>query len=94
MCSDNDVIKTHNCKVKVADLSSSIQIYQEEGEEWELSLSRCATMEDLENNNYLEYEGEIIEQTVITIAYCPYCGEKLSDSIPEISFRHHNFTKW
>ncbi|WED24003.1 hypothetical protein L3Q72_22495 [Vibrio sp. JC009] len=94
MCSDDDAIKIHKCKVKLADLSSSIQIYQEEGEEWQLSLSRCATMEDLENNHYLECEGDIIEQTVISIVYCPYCGEKLSDSTPEVSFRQHDFSRW
>lgn len=31
-----------------------------------------------------------MEQVVIPIAFCPYCGEKLMDTIPEVSFQHHD----
>lgn len=54
---------------------------------------RCATNEDLENNHILEYEEQTMEQVVIPIAFCPYCGEKLMDTIPEVSFQYHDFTK-
>lgn len=84
-------IKKHTCKIVKS--SSSVDIYNEEGEEWRLVLMRCATNEDLENNHNLEYEEQTMEQVVIPIAFCPYCGEKLMDTIPEVSFQHHDFTK-
>lgn len=38
-------IKKHTCKIVKS--SSSVDIYNEEGEEWRLVLMRCATNEDL-----------------------------------------------
>ena len=62
----------------------------------ELNISRTATEEDLEENHHLEEVGEIIESVVISVSFCPYCGEKLlknqGEHIPP--FRHNDYSKW
>ncbi|SEP66401.1 Antitoxin Phd_YefM, type II toxin-antitoxin system [Ectothiorhodospira magna] len=58
-----------------------------------LNLNRVATEEDLENDSYLECEGQTIETVQIQVAFCPYCGEKLSvgKEIVVPNFQHYNF---
>ena len=57
-----------------------------------LTLSKVATAEDLENNHYLNFEGELKEQVAIPVAYCPYCGERLtSTSVAEATYQHFKF---
>ena len=57
-----------------------------------MNLNRVATEEDLENDHLLEYEGQTIETVRLEIAFCPYCGEKLSSDIGIVtpSFWHLN----
>ena len=79
----------HNC------LSCSLAEawFEEDGSDVYLNLNRVATEEDLENDHYLEYEGQTIETVKIRVAFCPYCGEKLSSDkgvvVPQ--FQHHSF---
>jgi YgiT-type zinc finger domain-containing protein len=67
--------------------------FEEDGPDVYLNLNRVATDEDLERDHYLEYEGQIIEIVKIQVAFCPYCGEKLTSGkevvVPQ--FQHHNF---
>lgn len=44
---------------------------------WNLCIRRLANEQDLEENHYLESEGDIIWQTTVEILYCPFCGAKL-----------------
>jgi len=48
---------------------------------WQVTFSREATEEDLENNHYLEEVGEVMWSLVAEITHCPYCGEKLMGSL-------------
>lgn len=67
--------------------------FDEDSSDVYLNLSRVATEEDLEDDHYLEHEGQTIETVVIQVAFCPYCGEKLTSNkelvVPQ--FQHHNF---
>lgn len=46
---------------------------------WQITYSREATEEDLENNHYLNIIGENMWSLVAEIRNCPYCGVKLAD---------------
>lgn len=50
---------------------------------WSLNISRTATAEDLEQNNYFEEEGETVWEASVEILYCPYCGERLAKEAVE-----------
>lgn len=67
--------------------------FEEDGSDVYLNLNRVATEEDLESDHYLEYEEQIIETVKIRVAFCPYCGQKLSSgkevAVPQ--FQYHNF---
>lgn len=58
-----------------------------------LNLNRVATEEDLENDHLLESEGQTIETVKLEVAFCPYCGKKLSsgDRVVAPTFQHFNF---
>ena len=79
----------HNC----SSCSLAETWFEEDDSDVYLNLNRVATEEDLENDHYLEYEGQTIETVKIRVAFCPYCGEKLSSGkkvvVPQ--FQHHNF---
>lgn len=45
-----------------------------------LNLSRVATEEELEKDHLLESVGQTIESVQIEVAFCPYCGSKLTES--------------
>lgn len=45
-----------------------------------LNLNRVATEEDLEKDHLPESVGQTIESVQIEIAFCPYCGSKLTES--------------
>ena len=44
---------------------------------WNLTIRRIAEEEDLEENHYLESEGDIIWEATIEIRFCPFCGTQL-----------------
>lgn len=79
----------HNC----ASCSLGEIWFEEDGSDVYLNLNRIATEDDLENDPYLEYEGQTIESVKIQVAFCPYCGEKLASDkevvVPQ--FQYHNF---
>ncbi|RPI74484.1 MAG: hypothetical protein EHM45_18835 [Desulfobacteraceae bacterium] len=66
---------------------------------WRLIIRREATEEDLEENSYLEEEGEILWETSLEILHCPFCGEHLLDEKDKIfedhgRFSHNDFSGW
>ena len=66
---------------------------------WCLVIARLATQKDLEENHYLDEEGDTIWQTVVGITHCPYCGEPLENQSQEseqleADFYHADFTGW
>ena len=60
--------QTHTCQALEA---ASVNIWQGEDGEWQLIFSRNASDDDIEANHYLEYEGQTIEQVILTVSYCP-----------------------
>ena len=64
---------------------------QDSNWEWSLVIQRCADESDLEENHYLEEVGDIIWYTVVGIASCPFCGEKLESSSLQVSDRESHF---
>ncbi|MFC1234412.1 hypothetical protein [Vibrio sp. F74] len=92
MCDEEEVIATHKCD---ATESSGCEIYQLNTGGWWLSLSIEATSVDLENNHYLEYEGQTTSLIILPVAFCPYCGKQLeaaSNTLP--SYVHNDFSRW
>ena len=79
----------HNC----SSCSLAETWFEEEGSDVYLNLNRVATEKDLGMDHYLEYEGQTIETVRITVAFCPFCGQKLGSSENPIvlEFQHHNF---
>ncbi len=66
---------------------------------WKLHIQREATESDLEENHYLESEGEAIWTTMLEIIHCPYCGIQLPglEKIDEESygkFQHIDSSAW
>ena len=80
---------THNC----SSCSLAEIWFEEHGTDIYLNLNRVATEEDIEIDHYLEYEGQTIETVKIQVAFCPYCGQKLSSGKEVVvpRFQHHNF---
>ena len=44
---------------------------------WKLYIQREATESDLEENHYLETEGEVMWTTMLENTHCPFCGIQL-----------------
>ena len=66
---------------------------------WRLIIRREATEEDLEENHYLEEEGDILWETSLEISHCPYCGKYLLENESEViedlgRFRHYDHSGW
>jgi hypothetical protein len=59
---------------------------------WCLYIFREATESDLENNHYLEEEGDLIWTTAIEISHCPYCGRSLFENMKERDVDFGKFT--
>lgn len=64
--------------------------------EWVLILTREATEQDLEENHYLEMEGEVIEEITLPVNFCPYCGQKLTEGNQSKfpSYKYQNYSEW
>lgn len=66
---------------------------------WHLIIRREATEEDLEENNYLEEEGETLWETSLEILHCPFCGKYLLENKDEVfedhgRFHHNDCSGW
>ena len=66
---------------------------------WRLIIRREATEEDLEENHFLEEEGETLWETTLEILFCPFCGKSLLERKDKIfedhgRFRHDDFSGW
>jgi len=74
---------------------SSVEIFVE-NDHWIVSLSKLATEDDLENNHYLEHEGELVEQVRVRISFCPYCGLKLasSEKLVKPTYSYDDYSGW
>ncbi|HIF61162.1 MAG TPA: hypothetical protein EYQ26_17020 [Rhodospirillales bacterium] len=83
---------THSCK----SMEHGEVWVVEDDDEWHLNINHVATEQDLEENSYLEEEGQTIHSVVLNILYCPYCGKSLSKEKDEIipTFTFHDFSKW
>jgi hypothetical protein len=82
---------SHECSATQVEACS---IYLGECGNWWLHLSKNATQEDLENNHFLEMEGEIMTLVMITVKYCPYCGTQLQHNNAEPQFSYQDFTSY
>ena len=63
---------------------------------WNLVLRRAADLHDLEENHFLESEGDIVWEATIEILFCPFCGIKLKESREfegEVSL-YHRASEW
>ena len=76
----------HSCPAIVA----ADAFFESEDGELSLTLSKVATAQDLEDNHYFNYEGELMEQVSIPVTFCPYCGERLV-STPVTQATYHLF---
>jgi hypothetical protein len=50
---------------------------EEQTRAWWLHVYKEATEEDLIQNHFLQYVGELMESKAIKIRFCPYCGKNL-----------------
>ncbi|WP_027851781.1 hypothetical protein [Marinospirillum insulare] len=85
----NEMEKNHRCEsLKLAEAWYEVV----EGDFF-LNLIRVATENDVQENHYLEEEGQVIEAVTIPVLYCPYCGERLEESGASLSpsFIHQDF---
>jgi hypothetical protein len=88
--------RIHQCE----NLPESVCIEKDVGyfgkkENWVIVVTRSATEEDLEENNYLEEVGETIWCTVAEISHCPYCGTFLGPiQGKDTEIAHFDFSRW
>ena len=93
--------KIHECdklpKSGISIVCSSTE--ERENITQQVFICREATEDDLEENHYLEEEGQTIWETTLEIIYCPFCGKYL----PEIGgkaypdqgmFNHYDYSGW
>ncbi len=66
----------HEC-VQLPDKGVYIAFSDDGEAAWKLYIQREATESDLEENHYLETEGDVIWTTMLEITHCPYCGIQL-----------------
>ena len=86
-----DRLTTHQCAATQLDTCS---IYLVEDGNWWLHLLQNATQEDLENNHFLEMEGETMTLVMLPVKHCPYCGKQLQPGDVEPQFSHQDFTSY
>lgn len=71
-----DSDKAHICKL-MPQRGVYLEFVISDYPSWNLRIQAEATGENLEQNGYLEYEGQPIWVTQIEVRCCPYCGKKL-----------------
>ncbi|PCI59418.1 MAG: hypothetical protein COB35_11265 [Gammaproteobacteria bacterium] len=87
------MIKQHICTAINNEHASLV--FDEDYQQWQLTLLTLATEDDLENNNQLENVGDIIDQIVLPVNFCPYCGEKLQNNSKQpATYVYHDFSHW
>jgi hypothetical protein len=84
--------QVHQCK----SMQSAEAWIEKNHDEWMLSINRVATEQDLEENHCLEFIGQTIENIMINVIFCPYCGEKMGQPLEDFtpSFHYNDFSKW
>lgn len=73
-----DRYEIHSCENLPAETVQVLKDLDGEYSGWTLHVFREASFVDLEENHYLQEEGELIWNTVVAIDCCPYCGEQLN----------------
>ena len=85
----NKEYETHECQnmpiETVSIFTKSALTENPDDKQWVLYITRSATEDDLEENHYLETEGDIIWSTTVAIKNCPYCGTELQPRTPKNS---------
>ena len=66
---------------------------------WRLIIRREATEEYLEENHFLEEEGETLWETSLEIIHFPFCGKNIPEKKDKIyedhgRFNHNDFPSW
>lgn len=83
---------THSCQAQ-QHLSLCIYFDDERGN-WILQFNHEVTAENLENYPHLETIGDIIAIGILTIQYCPYCGERLNNKKVTPDYQHIDLSHW
>lgn len=94
--------KDHKCEKLPANgvqILYSMDNVERNAMTWRLIIRREATEKDLEENHYLEEEGDILWETSLEIIHCPFCGENLLENGSEVfedlgRFCHYDHTGW
>jgi hypothetical protein len=69
----------------------SLEFSESDNPAWHLRIQAEATSEDLEQNGYLEYEGQPIWVTEVEVRCCPYCGEQLPGTLEAERLEYGNY---
>ena len=83
--------KVHECE-KMKLVESWIECDEDH---CSLYINHVASEADLEENHYLEYAGQTIDNVSIDVLFCPYCGVKLLDEDSGFcpSFSYNDFSR-
>ena len=93
----------HACEYLPADgvaILPATEDFEVEEWPWLMLIERCATWEDLEENQYLEEVGETTWRTTVGITHCPFCGQVLcseverSTDVRKAEFYHFDASGW
>jgi hypothetical protein len=97
----NSGYELHECESlpEGVEIIFSMDHDERENMVWRMFIRREAESEDIEDNHYLEEEGDTIWETSIEIVFCPFCGEQLFDlkASPFKSFgkfEHSDHSDW
>lgn len=95
---NGDRSKVHVCKL-MPKHGISLESIKSDYFAWHLRIQAEATANDLEQNGYLEYEGQPIWVTEVEVRYCPYCGNQLPGIDQNYSgeyghYWHTDLSKW
>ena len=94
--------KLHECEKLPSNgvqILYSMDIVERKAMTWRLIIRREATEDDLDENHYLEEEGETLWETSLEIIFCPFCGKYLLENKDKFypdhgRFSHNDFSGW
>ena len=99
----SEAAREHACEYMPVDgvaILPATEDFEVEEWPWLILIERCATWDDLEQNQYLEEVGETIWRTMIGITHCPFCGKVLQSDVepptdsPKAEFYHLDASGW